>query len=73
MRSPRATEDIEAVEVRARVRLERRLRTRPSLATGAVLGDVIRHDRLAREAAGLVAALQGRLDENMERWSHGDR
>jgi hypothetical protein len=60
MRGRRTTEDIEEIQLRARIRLMRRLRAH---------GD----DPLAREAAALVAALDGKLADNQDRWDWGDR
>jgi hypothetical protein len=60
MRGRRTTEDIEDIQLRARLRLERRARAHAD-------------HRLVREAAAVVAALDGRLAENQERWGYGDR
>lgn len=69
----RTTEDIEELQLRARLRLERRRTGRDGvhLHPGRVV--IGRCLPCVREAAALVAALDGMLDDNMERWAHGDR
>jgi hypothetical protein len=96
MTRPRTTEDLEELQLRARLRLERRRRLLngpPRLAYHHIDGDPTNNDTanlrlvsitqigapqspLVREAAAVVAAIDGMLDEredNMEAWAHGDR
>lgn len=75
VRPQRTTEDIEAVEVRARIRLSRRIRltTDESKTDPTDWPTLGRKAGLVREAAALVAAIQGMLDENQSRWEYGDR
>jgi hypothetical protein len=74
VRTPRTEIDIAIVLLRARLRRERRLRAFMPWAGAPVYNPTAmrRLDEL-HEATHLVANLEARLDENMERLSYGDR